>query len=123
MRPTNPYFVTCYKLFEDYGGFPRSLVHGMPAPIACRPDRRSRLFETDVPLEKEPGTKGFNVFSNMGNAIEYLPRFKVRAHDLYLVRIYAMRLDFTPGSHYMIADTIWIPSEDWDLRTRGEFLL
>ena len=98
-----------YKLFEKKNGLPRTLVHGLP-----QDGQRSRALPLDTWLEAEAGTPGFNLFSTREAALEYLPRFTVRAPQLVLCEVKVDQVVPRGGrSQYYVATRLHIPSENW----------
>lgn len=105
--------IEAWKLFEEKAGLPRSLVHGING---------SRTFKLDANIEKDLGTPGFNVFSSLQELCWYLPKFKVRALNLYASKVLVSnQLSKTPN--YLRYETIHIPSFEWDQRIKGSKLL
>jgi len=98
-----------YKLFERYYGLPRSLVHGMPYG-----GFRTRVYSLNTLLYSEPGTPGFCVFPTKEKALEYLPRFRVRADKLILCKVLVEDLMQNPtSSRYNHFGKMTILSDDW----------
>lgn len=106
-----------WKFFEEKGGMPRSLVHGMP-----KNGKRSRMYDLDTWLQAENDTPGFNFFSDMKRAIAYLPRFRVRAPNLVLCEVETSNAHYVGGSYYLANDMI-IHANAWANRQRGITLL
>ena len=67
----------------------------------------------DTWLEYEKGTPGFNFFKDKHLLIKYLPRFKVRAPDLYICEVECTNVYSKEGSNYFLAHNMMIPSLRW----------
>jgi len=99
-----------YKLFERSYGMPKTLVHGMPRLDGSR----TRMYPLNTQLFAEPGTPGFCVFLSREKALEYLPRFRVRADDLILCKVLVENILPNPKlSRYHHYGTMTILSDDW----------
>jgi hypothetical protein len=109
-----------YKLFENKGGRPKTLVHTLHIPGVGR----TRLLPLSAAIEKDPGTKGFNFFLSLDAAIHYLPRFKVRAPNLRLCKIWFSSPTSSPlRSSYALSPRILIEEQDWQDSILGANLL
>lgn len=99
-----------YKLFEASCASPQALVHGRPGYGGIR----SRLYWLDTKLFAEPGTPGFCVFPTREKALEYLPRFRVRADRLILCKVLVEDMLPNPtSSRYNHFGEMTILSDDW----------
>jgi len=108
---TVPAYHVGFKLFEDKGGMPRSLVHGLPDDRG----KRSRVYPLNIWLNAEEGTPGFNCFTNPQDLLDYLPRFKVRAPSLYACRVLLKDPVLPPArSKYALFKKMYINSWDWE---------
>lgn len=108
-----------YKLFERSYGMPKALVHGHVGAW----DIRTRMYLLDAQIKAEPGTPGFCVFPTKEKALEYLPRFRVRADDLILCKVLVENMLPNPtSSRYNHFGTMTILSDDWfeALREHGK---
>ena len=99
-----------YKLFERSYGMPWALVHGRPVIGGSR----TRMYLLDEKLLAEPGTPGFCVFPTREKALEYLPRFRVRADRLILCKVLVENMLPNPtSSRYNHFGEMTILSDDW----------
>jgi hypothetical protein len=117
-----------WKLFERTpDGRPRSLVHAFPSgPPIDGVGQLTRYFHVGKLLEKRPYTKGFNFFLSREAAIRYLPRFRVRAPNLVLCRVFTPAIHMhgrAKGSVYALGDHIYIDPQDWSQAVSGASLL
>lgn len=110
-------------------GRPRSLVHGFPADgrtgILLPGKQRTTCYPLDAVIVKEEGTKGFNFFTTLEEALAYLPRFKTRGYRLALTQIFYPEDEVhrQPNSKYTLVDRMVIPTDRWEKRRTGKELL
>ena len=108
-----------YKLFERSYGMPRTLVHGRPITGGSR----TRMYFLDEYVVAEQGTPGFCAFPTREKALEYLPRFRVRADKLILCKVeMENQLSNPTSSRYNHYRNMIIRSNDWfeALREHGK---
>ena len=99
-----------YKLFERRYGMPKALVHGRFVNGGVR----TRMYLLDTSIYAELGTPGFCVFPTKEEALEYLPRFRVRADDLILCKVSVADMMPNPtSSRYRHYGKMTILSDDW----------
>lgn len=112
-------------MLADPGGpiyAPLTLVHGRPTD-----EGRSRTVRTNLLLEAEGGTPGWNYFLIKQDAVNYLPRFRVRGPKLAVSKVWVPRVAYphlkasAPG--VALCRFIILPAHFWDDRQLGIDLL